>query len=91
MSDFKLQWKHFGNLTDKFKNQPFWSDRMQIYIDKTDEQKEISFSGSAQDLLKELEINPETVIIAANGALITLDTELSGEEDIKIISVLSGG
>jgi len=64
---------------------------MKIFIEKTKENKTLEFSGSAKELLVKLELNPEAVLIARNGALVTLDETLSNTDEIKILSVISGG
>ena len=43
------------------------------------------------DLLKTLKINTTTVLTARNDELTTLDTKLKEKDDIKILSVISGG
>ncbi|MCF7866133.1 MoaD/ThiS family protein [Candidatus Woesearchaeota archaeon] len=64
---------------------------MKIIIERTKEEKELDFKGTIEELLQKLKINKEEVIVARNGALVTLDTELSSEDEIKILSVISGG
>jgi len=64
---------------------------MKIFIDKTNTSQELEFSGKAFKLLEQLQINPETVILARGGELVTLDEELDNTDEVKIISVLSGG
>jgi len=51
----------------------------------------LEFSGSAKELLVKLDLNPEAVLIARNGALVTLDETLFDTDEIKILSVISGG
>jgi thiamine biosynthesis protein ThiS len=64
---------------------------MKIHIDKEKKNLELDFQGTADELLKELEINPETVVVTQNDELITLDKELKTSDKIKILSVVSGG
>ena len=64
---------------------------MHVYIERSDEHKELSFSGSAKNLCKELEVNPQTVLILRNDELVTEDEELVDEDNIKLITVVSGG
>lgn len=64
---------------------------MDIFIEKTKEEKKLEFSGTAKELLVKLELNPEAVLVARNGALVTLDEKLSDSDEIKILSVISGG
>ena len=64
---------------------------MKVIIERTKEEKELDFKGTAEDLLSELEINMEEVIVARNGTLVTLETEIGSDDEIKILSVISGG
>ncbi|MBI5391433.1 MoaD/ThiS family protein [Candidatus Woesearchaeota archaeon] len=63
---------------------------MKVYIERTKEQKIIE-AGDCKELLQKLKINPTTVLIARNGQLITEQTKLNSQDEIKLISVISGG
>ncbi|MBN1385899.1 MoaD/ThiS family protein [Candidatus Woesearchaeota archaeon] len=63
---------------------------MKVYIEKDD--KELSMKATdAGRLLKKLGINPETALIIKNNELVTADEKLKETDEIKIISVISGG
>lgn len=64
---------------------------MQVYIEREKRTESLDFSGKARDLLTKLEINPETIVITRNGNLITEDDKVEKGDEIKIISVVSGG
>ena len=64
---------------------------MKVIIEKDQKSKEIPFNGKVKDLLIKLNINPETVIIAKNNELVTLEDNISNNDEIKILSVISGG
>ncbi len=64
---------------------------MKIYIQKSQERKNIRFSGPARSLLTKLKINPETVIVTANGALVTDEAVLKDSDDVEVLQVVSGG
>ena len=64
--------------------------KIKVYIEKTDEYKEVSLK-SLKEIMKELKINPTTVIITNNGELITEDAEIKISDDICFLSVISGG
>ncbi len=64
---------------------------MNVYIEEKGETKQLAFTGNALNLLKKLSINPETVLITKNGQLITEEDEISNEDEIKLLSVISGG
>lgn len=64
---------------------------MKLFIEKDDEDKEISFEGTADELLKKLKINPETCIIVKNNEIITEEESINDYDEVKILSVISGG
>lgn len=64
---------------------------MQVYIERSDENKQLTFTGTAKQLCKELDVNPQTVLILQNEELVTEDEELADEDTIKLITVVSGG
>lgn len=64
---------------------------MNIFIERTQESMEKSFSGPAVNLLKELHTSSEEVLIIRNGALVTEDEVLEDSDTIKLLSIISGG
>ncbi|MBW2965242.1 MoaD/ThiS family protein [Candidatus Woesearchaeota archaeon] len=64
---------------------------MQVFIEKTGQKKRIAFSGKASGLLSALKINPETVIIVKNDEVVTDDEQLSESDEIRLLSIISGG
>ena len=46
---------------------------------------------SAKEILNKLKINPETVLLARNNELILLETRLNNNDELKLLSVISGG
>lgn len=64
---------------------------MNIYIEKKNKTISMKFKGSVKELLQKLKINPETVLVARNNELVTEDTILNNSDNIKILSVISGG
>ena len=65
---------------------------MNIFLET--EQKTITkknFEGTVLELLKELKINPETVIVVSSNELQNENDILKEGDDIKILSVVSGG
>ncbi len=64
---------------------------MKIFIEKTNERKEITFSGNGIELCDKLNINLETIIIVRNGSIITEDILLEDSDEIELLSVISGG
>ena len=53
--------------------------------------KNIEFRGEAILLLKKFNLNPETVLIIKNGELVNHDEILENKDEVKILSVVSGG
>ncbi|MFC1723760.1 MoaD/ThiS family protein [Nanoarchaeota archaeon] len=49
------------------------------------------FSGSVRSLLSDLKINSETVLITKNQTVVTEDEILKDTDEVKILSVISGG
>ena len=63
---------------------------MKIYIEKTNEYKELEAS-TVKEVLTKLKINSTTVIVTKNNELVTEDEKLNNKDEIKILSVISGG
>jgi sulfur carrier protein len=55
------------------------------------ETKEIDFCGKIKELLKRQNINPETVVVLKNGEVISEDERIKDEDELELISVVSGG
>ena len=65
---------------------------IEVDFEKERTSKTIDFSGSTVgDLLKQLEINPETVLVTKNNEVITEDETLNEKDKVEILSVISGG
>jgi len=64
---------------------------MHILIERPKKELDKEFEGTVKELLEELGINIETVIIARNNELVTEDEQLKDSDDIRIMSVVSGG
>ena len=64
-----------------------------VYIDRENKNKsvELDANSSVSDLLAKLKINPVTVIVSRNNELILEDEELHNNDELKILSVISGG
>ena len=65
---------------------------MNIFNEKDRITTTIQFDKSTvNDLLKQLEINSETVLVVRNSEVLTEDEILSNDDAIEILSVVSGG
>lgn len=64
-----------------------------VFVDRENKNKkmELKNSSSVSDMLKELKINPVTVIVSRNNELILEDEKLKDKDEIRILSVISGG
>jgi sulfur carrier protein ThiS len=64
---------------------------MIIYIEKEDKELKKRFSGNVKKLLKELKINPQTVVVVKNDSLVAEDEKLEDSDHVRLLSVVSGG
>ncbi len=64
---------------------------MKVYIERDDDWRTVSFSGSAADLCRMLSVNPQTVLVVKDDELVPEDEDITGAEEIKLITVVSGG
>ena len=64
---------------------------MDVFIEKINKKKTISFEGTATELLNTLNINSETVLVVKNNELIEETEKISNEDSVKLVSVISGG
>ena len=66
---------------------------LNVFIDKTNKNTKLGLENNSLiiDLLKKLNINPVTVIVSRNNELILEDERLNDKDDIRILSVISGG
>ena len=67
--------------------------KLKVFYDRENSEKILQLEGSikVKELLKKMNINPVTVIVSKNNSIITEDESLGDKDDIKIISVISGG
>lgn len=64
---------------------------MKVFIERENKNKSLKFNGKVSSLLQKLRLNPASVLVAKNGALVTESDSLSDKDDVKILSVISGG
>lgn len=60
-------------------------------VDYRGEITEIQGVKNVRELIKKMELNPETVLVIKAGELLTEDTKLEENDKVKIINVISGG
>ena len=64
---------------------------MKVFIEKTGKEIKMKFEGNVNLLLEKLKINPEEVIVAKGREIVSDDEKLNDNDEIKILSVVSGG
>lgn len=64
---------------------------MDIFIERTKEKLTLTYQGKVKGLLEHLKLNPETVLVIRNNELITEGEKLKNSDNLKILSVISGG
>ena len=63
------------------------------FVDNTGKLQKVELEDGSlvSDILQKLKINPVTVIVSRNGELILETEKLKDNDEIKILSVISGG
>ncbi|MBI2141549.1 MoaD/ThiS family protein [Candidatus Woesearchaeota archaeon] len=64
---------------------------MEIFIERENTRKQLKFNGKVSILLQKLKLNPAAVLVSKNSSLVTEDDVLSDDDEVKILSVISGG
>lgn len=64
---------------------------MKIFLEQSKEWKDMDFKGNCADLADKLGLNLEEYLIVVDGNIVTADAVLNGSEEVKFLSVVSGG
>ncbi|MFQ5846973.1 MAG: MoaD/ThiS family protein [Candidatus Methylomirabilales bacterium] len=64
---------------------------MKVIIRRPRRDVEMSGSRRVRDLLRELQINPETVLVVRGTELLTPDELVKDEETVEVVPAISGG
>ncbi len=64
---------------------------MKVFIERENSAKQLKFKGTVSKLLKQLKLNPATVLVARNSILVTESDRLNDDDEVRILSVISGG
>ncbi len=64
--------------------------KISVFVDRIGEAKTLNVR-SLREIFQKLEINSDEYIIVRNNELITEDAELNEKDNIKLLSVVSGG
>lgn len=63
-----------------------------VFNEKEQTTQQIDFTGnSVKDLLKYLNVNPETVLVVREGEVMTEEEILNENDFLELLSVISGG
>jgi len=63
---------------------------MKVYVERSN--KHVDANGkSVDEILKQLKINPTTVLVSKNGKIVLSNEKVSSKDEIIIYSVVSGG
>ncbi len=67
--------------------------RLLVYLERTQEHKSLKLSSKStvQDLLEHLALNPVTVLVTRDNNVLIETQELKDKDQIKVLSVVSGG
>ena len=61
-----------------------------VFIEKENRTENVK-ARNAKEAMKLLNVNPETVLIVRNNELILAEESLSEKDEVKFLSVISGG
>ena len=64
---------------------------MRVKLRNPDRTVEVTGPATVVDLLKELEIVPESVLVIREATLLTRDEPLGDDDEVEVRPVLSGG
>lgn len=64
--------------------------KVNVFIERFNETKELDVD-SISELFKKLNVDQNTVLITRNNELLTEDEVLNENDEIKLLSVISGG
>jgi sulfur carrier protein ThiS len=56
-----------------------------------DQEWDLRGGMTARAAIKKVDLDPEAVLVIRNGRLVTDDTILAEEDEVKLIAVISGG
>ena len=62
-----------------------------IIFNEKEEEKELENEKTIIDILKELEVSPQTVVIKKNNNIVDANTKIENNDTIKIIQIIYGG
>jgi sulfur carrier protein ThiS len=64
--------------------------KVKVYVDRLNIKKSLS-AKSIKELIEKLKINENEYIIVKNNELVTVDAKIKDGDEIKFLTVISGG
>ena len=64
---------------------------MRVRLRNPDREVEIAGDRPLRDVLRELDVAPDTVLVIRDGELITRETQVGDRDELEIRPVISGG
>ena len=65
---------------------------IEVHFEREQTTKNIEFSGiTVSDLLRQLKVNPETILVTKNSEVVTEDEHLNDNDKLELLNVISGG
>jgi sulfur carrier protein ThiS len=64
---------------------------MKVFIEKEKKEKHLVFSGKVSGMLKKLNIDASEALVVREGEVLLDSDEVSGDDEIRVLSVVSGG
>ena len=70
---------------------PLLLNMVKVFIEREKRDVEEKFSGRISELLAKLHVNAETVVVVKNGEVVSEEERCGGDDELKLLSVISGG
>lgn len=64
--------------------------KISVFVERSNVKKDLDVE-SLSEVFSELKVNPDTVIIALNGKLVTKSAVIKDGDKVELLSVISGG
>ncbi len=80
-------------MSNNYINQTRFPCFMKLFIEQTNESIELQLNKKTKilSILKKYNINPEEVVILKNNQISTEDNYIDNDDELKLLSVVSGG
>ena len=64
---------------------------MRVRLRNPDRQVEVVGGRTVREVLRELDVNPDTVLVIRSGELVTREVVLADRDEVEVRPVISGG